>query len=104
MHLAIGWRTVPENVPPIDFPIGEKGMWIPGDPKENGSPVGARKFSQVFVIPGRSMRCLLLHIPGRQRAIRKNEGGPAVLFIVLLHRFVIRDVLAIISVHAATIH
>src|SRR5204863_10017138 len=102
MHLAIGWRIVPKNALPIDFPIGEKRMWIPGDPKENGSPVGSRKFSQVFVIPGRSTGRLLLHLLGRQRAIRKNEDGPTVLFIVFLHRLVIRDVWEIMSFHAAT--
>jgi hypothetical protein len=78
-------------------------MWIARDPKKHGPPEGAWKFSQVFVIAGRTTRRLLPQFQRDDRAIRQTEDGAA-LSVVFLPRFVIRDLQEIVSFHVATIH
>jgi hypothetical protein len=50
MHLAIGGRMVTENFRPIDVPVSKKRVGIARDGEEKGAAIGARKFSEVFVI------------------------------------------------------
>ena len=69
MHLAIGRWFVPKRSFPIDFPINEKRMWIACDSKEDGPPIRAWKFSQVFVITRPATRRLFLRFRRDERAI-----------------------------------
>ena len=50
VHFAIRGRVIPKNNGPIDIPINKKRVRIARDREEKRSTVGARKFSELFVI------------------------------------------------------